>query len=75
MGIVAFVSAAVVGTTGVLADAPDAVATILKVIGTDKQAEDAEVQRLGGPPTRALPPPSPIKEKPGLHDLDDDIPF
>lgn len=80
MGIIAIVSAGIGGTTGFLADAPDAIAAITSLIGADKEAEDAETQRLGtaatpralpAPPQR-LPPPRPERFNGAL---DEEIPF
>ncbi|MFS8049136.1 hypothetical protein [Rhizobium sp. BR 314] len=71
-----FLAAGVGGTTAFLADVPNAVTTIMHLIGQDKEKEEAEVLRLEGPPkpnlladhTRA---PS---GKMSRH-MDDDIPF
>lgn len=76
MAIIAYVSAAIGGTTSFLAGAPDAITTIVSVIGADKEAEEAETRRLGpAPKPRALPPPSPPKLKPSSGNFDDDLPF
>jgi hypothetical protein len=83
MAIIAYVSAAIGGTTSFLASAPDAITTIVRVIGEDKEAEEAEAQRLGSAPKpRVLPSPSlskpvlpPPKPASRSSDLDDDIPF
>ncbi|WP_024352252.1 hypothetical protein [Aurantimonas coralicida] len=70
LAILAHVGALMVGTVAVFADAPDAIATITKLLGDDKIAEDAEAQRLGAPPVQqALPAPAKRQE------LDDEIPF
>lgn len=58
LAVMAFIMAGTATTTGFLADAPNAIATITKLLGVDKVAEDAERERLGGPaPQRALPSP------------------
>lgn len=58
MSIIAFVSMAVHGTTGFLADAPEAIATITSLIGTSKEVENGESLRIEGPITpKALPAP------------------
>lgn len=81
MAIIAIVSAGVAGTTGFLADTPDAIATITSLIGADKEAEDAETKRLGpaatprvlpAPPQRLPPPPRPDRYE---QSLDEEIPF
>lgn len=80
MAILAFVSMGVASGTSFLADAPDALTTITSLIGFDQEAENAELKRVGGPPSqKALPPPdrnarigAPAFEPGGM---DDDIPF
>lgn len=78
-GILGFVGAAMVGGTGMLADAPEAIATITSLIGADKAAEEAEAERLGSPIRRPLPPPPRAlpapTQSPYGRDLDDEIPF
>lgn len=71
--ILAYVGAGVVGTTTVLADAPDAIANITKYIGKDKEAEQEEVSRLGPPPKpKQLAAPTPESKS---TSYDDEIPF
>lgn len=74
MAILAYIGLGVATTTSFLADAPDAIATITKLIGEDKAAETAEVTRLGDQPKlKALPRPETDGEK--QFNADDDIPF
>lgn len=78
MAALAFVAVGVGETTNFLANAPDAIATITSIIGADKEAEEAEAERLGSPHLpKALPAPSHKKERPATVILkpDDDIPF
>lgn len=83
MAILGVVSAALVGTTTFLAEAPNAVATITSLLGADKAAEEAEAERLGPPPApkslpsqpRALPAPGPVVSDRKQRELDDEIPF
>ncbi|WFU01223.1 hypothetical protein QA648_13870 [Rhizobium sp. CB3171] len=71
-----FLAAGVGGTTAFLADAPNAVTTIMHLIGQDKEREEAEVLRL-----EAAPKPNlltdhtrgPSSKMSGR--VDDDIPF
>lgn len=57
LAVLAVVGAGLAGATGLLADAPHAIATITSLLGADKEAEEAEISRLGPPPTpKALPP-------------------
>lgn len=57
LAILALVGASLVGTSEFLASAPQAIATITSLIGADKLAEEAEVERLGPPPPpKSLPP-------------------
>lgn len=79
LAVMAFIMAGTATTTSFLADAPNAIATITKLLGIDKAAEDAERERLGGPAgPRALPAPSqansavPSRSSPPD---DDEIPF
>ena len=77
----AIVGASMAATTSFLADAPQAIATITSLLGADKEAEDAEVARLGPPPKpKELPPvpralPAPSHEYGRRNDLDEEIPF
>ena len=88
MAILAVVAAGV-GNLGAsiagVAEAPAALTNIMRLIGNDKVAEDAEAMRLAAP-VRALPaPPAPAKAptrggdgpswEPPKGDLDDEIPF
>lgn len=58
MAILAYVSVGLGTTTAFLADAPEALSTITSIIGADKEAEVAEIKRIGAPPvTKALAPP------------------
>ena len=81
MSVLAHVSVVVASGTTFLADAPHAIATIACLLGTDKNAEDAEVQRLGAPPERkaiSAPAESPAIPRTTSHsrmEIDDDIPF
>jgi len=82
LAVMAFIMAGGASATSFLADAPNAVATITKLLGLDKAAEDAEKERLGGPaPQRALPAPAKIgtsAEASGKQEVstdDDEIPF
>lgn len=78
--VLAYVGAALQGSTAMLADVPQAIATITSLLGIDKEAEEAEISRLGPPPVpKALPPvptalPAPRQ---GYRNFDDsdDIPF
>lgn len=78
--VMAYVGAALQGTTAMLADAPHAIATIASLLGTDKEAEEAEISRLGPPPVPKLLPAVPsalIAPQQGYREFDDseDIPF
>lgn len=81
LAVLAAVGAGLVGTAGLLADAPHAIATITSLLGADKEAEEAEISRLGPPPVpKALPPvpralPAPRQGYGRIDDLDDEIPF
>lgn len=56
----------------IAADAPDAITNIVKLIGLDKESEQAAELRLS-PPRKALP--SPVAKPAVNEELDDDIPF
>jgi hypothetical protein len=85
MAILAAVLAAIGSTVTIAADGRNAVAQIIRLIGEDKETEDAAAQRLA-PPPRALPSPHPSKP-PAPHQshapkrlpqpgpIDDEIPF
>ncbi|RWE83472.1 MAG: hypothetical protein EOS63_04935 [Mesorhizobium sp.] len=87
MAALALVCATLGGTTSFLAEAPSAVATITRLLGEDKMAEEAEAERLGPPPApkalppkpRALPPPNFGQRQTDFgqrgRELDDEIPF
>lgn len=72
MAILAHIGVGVGLSTGFLADAPDAIATITKLIGVDKEAEDQEVRRLGPPPK---PKQLTSQKIEGRSEYDDEIPF
>lgn len=77
MRILASVSVAIAGGTTFLAEAPNAVQTIMTLIGADKDREEEEMERLA-PPPKALPAPKPkfVRPPPAFDsDLDDDVPF
>ncbi|WP_176590132.1 hypothetical protein [Sphingobium sp. EM0848] len=81
--ILATLASGVAIGTSFLADAPQAIMTIQRLVGADKDAEEAERSRLGPPPARpALPPPPtsglPAMSQPGWklsEDFDDEVPF
>lgn len=81
MAVLAQISIGVATGTTFLAEAPHAIATISSLLGADKAAEEAEVQRLGVPAKpKALPsPPKPkasTKSNSVSFSLDDgEIPF
>jgi hypothetical protein len=81
MLVLSVVLAGITGVGGMItiaADGPNAVANIIRLIGVDKESEDAAALRLAAPP-KALPapsPPAPAPRQSSLTDeLDDDIPF
>jgi hypothetical protein len=72
MAVLAVIGVGLTQTTGLFADAPEAIATIASLLGADKEAENAEVLRLGPPPRpRGLPSPA----KAASDAIDDEIPF
>jgi hypothetical protein len=76
LATLALIAAGLGGTTSFLADAPNAVSTIIQLIGQDKEREDAEILRLEGPPrTRLLTSQSTSVTTRFSRDLDEDIPF
>lgn len=80
MAVIAAVGVAASESTSFLADAPDAIMTISRLLGVDKEAEEAEQLRLGAPPAvKALPAPTEHRSirRPAFEPggLDDDIPF
>lgn len=83
MKILAAVSVGVCAGTSFLADAPQALATINRLIGADKELEEAEAERIGiGQERKLLPAPhtaEPASQangaRAGQDDLDDEIPF
>jgi hypothetical protein len=84
MAILAAVCATMGSTVTIAAEGRNAVAQIIRLIGEDKETEDAAAQRLA-PPPKALPAPpqkkqpaGDVKPRPTLAqaaDIDDDIPF
>lgn len=83
--LVAYITAGLGGGASFLADAPGALGTVQQIVhmvGRDKELEDAERIRLGGPETtKALPSPkvdpepTSSNESPYAHYDADDIPF
>ena len=81
MGILAAVLATTGSSVTIAAEGQNAVAHIMRLIGHDKESEDAAAQRLA-PPPKALPapplkPPA-VRELPirqAAAELDDEIPF
>lgn len=58
-------AAGVLGTTSFLADAPDAITTILQIVGLQKEAEEEKSEKLKLPDEPAIPQlPSPPKRLP-----------
>lgn len=75
MAILAHIGVGVGLSTGFLADAPEAIATITKLIGMDKEAELQEARRLG-PPPKPKQLASPKTESVDTRsDYDDEVPF
>ncbi|RVE77732.1 hypothetical protein [Sinorhizobium meliloti] len=77
LSTLAIIAAGLGGTTSFLADAPNAVTTIIQLIGQDKEEEEAEILRLEGPPKpRFLTDHSRgLSTKSSRYLEDDDIPF
>ncbi|WKL58204.1 hypothetical protein Q1W73_04270 [Asticcacaulis sp. ZE23SCel15] len=78
LAIAGFSALALSEGAGLLADAPEAIATITSLIGQDKEAEDSEQLRLMGPANiKSLPAPEVQKANvdAASFDLDDEIPF
>ncbi len=75
MAILAHIGVGVGLSTGFLADAPEAITTITKLIGVDKEAEDQEVRRLGPPPKPKQLTSQNIEASPIRSEYDDEIPF
>ncbi|MBY3225314.1 hypothetical protein HFO45_23035 [Rhizobium leguminosarum] len=77
MSALAIIGAGLVGTSSFLADAPDAITIITKLIGQDKEHEESEVLRLGGPATPKVlaAPAGKTSRVPTSRAFDDDIPF
>lgn len=76
MAALAFIGSGLVGTTAVLADGPTAVATIVSLIGKDKELEEAETLRLDGPKTVPRLENKSVSTTPKTSRYaDDDIPF
>ncbi|WP_289035595.1 hypothetical protein [uncultured Roseibium sp.] len=72
LGALSIVAAGIVGTASLLADAPDAIETIFRLVGEEKEKEDAEVMRLEGPKDPLLLEKS---TGPQSSSNDDEIPF
>lgn len=76
MAVLAALGLGITTGTSFLADAPDAITTVISIIGAEKEAEDQERLRLGAPPKmKALPAPAeatPVWEE---DQLSDEIPF
>jgi hypothetical protein len=68
------VMAGLSGAVTIAADAPDAVSNIVKLIGLDRETEDAAALRLTAPP-KALPAPAKKAPVTSSTEFDDDIPF
>ncbi|MDW3183029.1 hypothetical protein [Roseobacter sp.] len=65
MKTLAFCAAGILGTTSFLADAPDAITTIIQIVGLQKEVEDKKVETLQLPNEPAIPRlPSPPKRLP-----------
>lgn len=76
MAVLAALGLGITTGTGFLADAPDAITTVISIIGAEKEAEDQERVRLGAPPKmKALPAPPEAKPAREVEELTDDIPF
>jgi hypothetical protein len=81
MAILVGVTTVIAGATTIAADGQSAIANIMRLIGQDKETEEAASKRLA-PPPKALPAPqrrppaTPVSTRPAKKlDLDDDIPF
>ncbi len=84
MAVLSMVLVGLGSATTIAAEGPSAVTNIMRLIGVDKESEDAAVSRLA-PPPKALPAPpekppvrvnaAPAATQKRLPDLDDDIPF
>jgi hypothetical protein len=84
MLVLSVVMANLAGATTIAADGPVAVTHIMRLIGVDKESEEAALSRLA-PPPKALPAPekqpvaprkcTPAWDTPTKGDLDDEIPF
>ncbi len=83
MKILAAISVGVCAGTSFLADAPQAITTITRLIGADKEIEEAEAKRLGREPEpKLLTSPQTTDQtqraadaSSTYEDLDDEIPF
>ena len=79
MAVLSMVLVGLGSATTIAAEGPSAITYIMKLIGMDKESEDAAVSRLA-PPPKALPAPPPppvsVKARPvATQAVDDDIPF
>jgi hypothetical protein len=84
MAVLSVVLVGLASATTIAADGPSAITHIMRLIGVDKESEDAAVSRLA-PPPKALPgppPTPPLKSTPvrvanarPSRTIDDDIPF
>jgi hypothetical protein len=86
MAVLSMVLVGLASSTTIAADGPSAITHIMRLIGVDKESEDAAVSRLA-PPPKALPapsqkpPPVRVNARPAgsqarqTVDVDDDIPF
>jgi hypothetical protein len=83
--VLSLILAGLSSATTISADGPNAVTNIMRLIGTDRETEEAAAQRLM-PPPKALPAPPiarvkpPVREHAGWDarassDVDDEIPF
>lgn len=79
--VLSLVLAGLAAATTISADSPTAITNIMRLIGKDRETEEAAVERLA-PPPKALPAPpasrrsiAPAWEPTKGNDLDDEIPF
>ncbi|MBW0367920.1 hypothetical protein [Ensifer adhaerens] len=77
LSTLAIVAAGLGGTTAFLSDAPNAVTTIIQLIGQDKESEEAELLRLEGPakPRFLTDQSRSATPKASRYVEDEDIPF
>lgn len=78
MAVLSMVLVGFGSATTIAAEGPSAITHIMKLIGVDKESEDAAVSRLA-PPPKALPAPpqkpTPVRVNARPAAIDDDIPF